>query len=110
MEGLLFYWDKKRNLSKDIVDVIDLDTKMLILRRLALEMQTKGIAEVKEEDLLNSFKDSLKNTDKLYDIKEILNNICDRMLPVLTVEMKTEHAVINTTSCKHNRPRTFFIG
>jgi energy-coupling factor transporter ATP-binding protein EcfA2 len=78
VEGLLFHWDKKRGLPPAILGSLPLERKMMLLRRLALEMQVKGVAEIEDSEVEASFCNSLKEVGEQADAKLILSNIRDR--------------------------------
>lgn len=78
VEGLLFHWDKKRGLPSAILGALPLDRKMMILRRLALEMQVQGVAEATAAEVLDSFQISLGEVGDSADPILILENIRDR--------------------------------
>lgn len=78
VEGLLFHWDNKRGLPPAILGSLPLERKLMLLRRLALEMQVRGIAEVEENDVLDSFGKSLLDVGEKTDPSLILNNVRDR--------------------------------
>ncbi|BAY74729.1 signal transduction protein [Nostoc linckia NIES-25] len=77
VEGLLFHWDQKRGLPEVILG-LQLSRKMLLLRRLALEMQVEGVAEIEESKIEQSFINSLNEVGEKADVKQILANIRDR--------------------------------
>ena len=77
VEGLLFHWDQKRGLSEAILG-LPLPRKMLLLRRLAIEMQVEGVAEIEESKIEQSFLNSLNEVGEKADVKQILANIRDR--------------------------------
>ena len=78
VEGLLFHWDKQRKLAEEIIGSLSLERKLLLLRRLAIEMQNEGIAEIEESKVEQSFKKSLEELGDRTDVKQILANIRDR--------------------------------
>ena len=78
VEGLLFHWDKQRKLAEEIIGSLSLERKLLLLRRLAIEMQNEGIAEIEESKVEQSFKESLEELGDRTDVKQILANIRDR--------------------------------
>ncbi len=78
VEGLLFYWDNKRGLPPAMLGSLQLEHKMLLLRRLALEMQIQGVAEIKEEQIKKSFSNSLIELGQRPNTEAILDNIRDR--------------------------------
>ncbi|ALB47806.1 NACHT domain-containing protein [Clostridium beijerinckii] len=78
VEGLLFHWDSKRGLPPAIIGKLNLEHRMLILRKLALEMHIEGIAELEEEKVKKSFEDSLNKIGERIDVSELLENIRDR--------------------------------
>ena len=78
IEGLLFHWDNKRELPPAILGSLPLERKMMLLRRLALQMQAQGVAEVEENEVEKSFRDSLKEVGKRTKAKLLLDNIRDR--------------------------------
>jgi hypothetical protein len=78
VEGLLFHWDKKRGISSALIETIPLERKMLLLRRLALEMQIREKAEIDENDIRTSFANSLIEVGELADVEAIIENIKDR--------------------------------
>jgi hypothetical protein len=78
VEGLLFHWDNKRGLPPAILGSLPLERKIMLLRRLALEMQVKGVAEIDEDEVENSFGNSLQNVGEQAGAKTILSNIRDR--------------------------------
>lgn len=78
IEGLLFHWDNKRGLPPALLGSLPLERKMMLLRRLALQMQTRGVAEVKENEVEKSFRDSLKEVGERAEAKLLLDNIRDR--------------------------------
>ncbi|MBN4005075.1 hypothetical protein [Nostoc sp. LPT] len=51
---------------------------MLLLRRLAIEMQVEGVAEIAESKIEQSFFNSLDEVGEKADVKQILANIRDR--------------------------------
>ncbi|MCF2146182.1 NACHT domain-containing protein [Desmonostoc muscorum LEGE 12446] len=77
VEGLLFHWDQKRGLPEAILG-LPLPRKMLLLRRLAIEMQVEGVAEIEESKIEQSFINSLNEVGEKADVKQILANIRDR--------------------------------
>ncbi|MFN6570680.1 NACHT domain-containing protein [Dendronalium sp. ChiSLP03b] len=77
VEGLLFHWDQKRGLPEAILG-LPLPRKMLLLRRLAIEMQVEGVAEIEESKIEQSFINSLDEVGEKADVKQILANIRDR--------------------------------
>lgn len=78
VEGLLFHWDNKRGLPKAILGSLTLERKLMLLRRLALEMQVRGIAECEESFVGHSFTKSLREIGVRVPVKPILENIRDR--------------------------------
>ncbi len=78
IEGLLFHWDHKRGVSNTILSSLSLERKMMLLRRLALKMQIKGVAEFEESEVEKSFSESLKGIGERIKPQSILNNIRDR--------------------------------
>jgi hypothetical protein len=78
VEGLLFHWDNKRNLPPAILGSLTLERKLMLLRRLSLEMQVRGMAEVNEDEVIKSFGGSLREVGAHEDAKLILGNIRDR--------------------------------
>lgn len=78
VEGLLFYWDNKRGLPPAMLGSLQLEHKMLLLRRLALEMQIQGVAEIKEGQIKKSFSNSLIELGQRPNTEAILDNIRDR--------------------------------
>jgi hypothetical protein len=77
IEGLLFQWDKKRGLDS-VLESVPLGRKILILRRLALQMQIRGIVEISESDLEKSFQESFNSVGEEVSIIRVLENIRDR--------------------------------
>ncbi len=77
-EGLLFHWDKKRDLPGEILGTLPLERKIMLLRRLALIMQVNGVAEIDEITIAKSFSESLLEVGEDADPRHILNNIRDR--------------------------------
>jgi hypothetical protein len=78
VEGLLFHWDKKRGLPPAILGTVPLGRKIMLLRRLALEMQIEGVAEVQGQQVIDSFGVSLAEIGESLDVALILENIKDR--------------------------------
>lgn len=78
IEGLLFHWDNKRGLPPAIVGSLPLERKIMLLRRLALEMQVRGVAEIEEIVVENSFRCSLDIVGEKACVELILTNIKDR--------------------------------
>lgn len=78
VEGLLFHWDNKRGLPPEILGLLSLDRKLFLIRRLALEMQVRGVAEILKDNVLLSFKNSLSLVGESTNVDNILNNIRDR--------------------------------
>jgi hypothetical protein len=77
-EGLLFHWDNKRSLSPAVVGSLTLERKMHLLRRLALQMQVQGIAEMEARKVSRSFSTSLRTTGESIQARVVLENIKDR--------------------------------
>ncbi len=78
VEGLLFHWDNKRALPPALLGSLPLERKMLLLRRLAFEMQLNGVAEIEGGEIEKSFQKSLVEVGENIDPKLILSNIRDR--------------------------------
>lgn len=78
IEGLLFHWDNKRGLPPAILGSLPLERKMMLLRRLALQMQVQGVAEIEEKEVERSFRDSLEEVGERTKAKLLLDNIRDR--------------------------------
>jgi hypothetical protein len=78
VEGLLFHWDNKRGLPPELIGELPLEQKMLLLRRLALQMQTEGGAEIDEKQVESTFGTALSHIGNSADPAEILRNIQDR--------------------------------
>ncbi len=78
IEGLLFHWDNKRGLPSAMLGSLPLERKMMLLRRLALQMQIQGVAEIEENQVEKSFRDSLKEVGERVKAKFLLDNIRDR--------------------------------
>jgi hypothetical protein len=78
VEGLLFHWDNKRGLPPALLGILPLERKMMLLRRLALKMQAQGVAEVEENEVEKSFRESLIEVGERAEAKSLLDNIRDR--------------------------------
>jgi len=78
VEGLLFHWDNKRGLPPEILGAISVEKKLQLLRRLALGMQVRGVAECDEGEVLDSFSSTLSEYGGTATAAALLGNIRDR--------------------------------
>jgi len=60
LEGLLFHWDNRRGLPPSVLGSLSLGQRLMILRRVALEMQCAGLAEMPADRLLATTETALQ--------------------------------------------------